>query len=183
MMASLCWNRLLVEGEFADRREFEVWNQTTLLSEPDSEQLTLPLPPHALARHLRLGFNAMVPVPFDLAMLGGEDVATWQRDNWGPQGNPVGAVERIDDGRRLAYVFHTDYVPPREWLFTVARKFQDLIFTLDFAEQNGACAGTLRVTNEEILEHVEAKSADDAEYMMRAWFGLDDSAFGPAETH
>ena len=181
-MENLCWNRLTVEGAFADRREFEAWNETVLLPASDGVQLTLSLPPLALAHHLLLGFNAMVPVPFDLAVLGAEEIATWQRNNWGPRGNPVRVVDRVDDGRRLMYVFHTDGLPPREWVYAVSYKFQDLVFTLEFAEPTTVCAGRFTVTNEEIVEHVEAESADDAKYIMREWFGLDDSTFGHAES-
>lgn len=179
-MPNPCWNRLVIEGGFADRREFEAWNETMRLPGPDSEQLTLPFPPLALAHHLRLGFDAMVPLPPDLAMLGGDGLTTWQLDNWGTPGNPIGTIDRMDDGRRLTYIFHTDDRPPREWLFAISYKFQDLIFMLDFAEAIGACAGTFTVANEEILEHVEAESVDDADYITREWFGLDDLDFRPA---
>lgn len=176
-MENLCWNRLLVEGAFADRREFEVWNETTVMPAADSEQLTVSLPPYALEYHIRLGFNAMVPVPFDLAMFGGAVEAAWRLRRWGTCGNPDGLVDRIDDGHVLTYVFHTNDGPPREWLFAVSIRFPNLILTLQYAEPTRACAGTLALANNGILEDVEAESEDDAAYIAREWFGLDDTAF------
>ena len=174
-MPRLCWNRLQVEGAYADRREFEMWNQGTVPPASDDDQWSLPLPVSALEAHVPLLFEVMVPVPDEVAILGANDAEIWQRDNWGTQGNPEGRVERIDNGRSLSYEFRTLRSPPRAWLFAVSRRFPDLTLSLDFAEPVSGCVGTFSVANEQILEDVEAETSDDAEYIMREWFGMGDS--------
>ena len=175
-MPKLCWNRLQVEGAFADRREFEIWNQATVPPAADDDQWSLQLPVSALEAHLPLLFEVMAPVPDQVAILGANAAETWQLDNWGTPGNPEGWVERIDDGRLLSYEFQTLGSPPRAWLFAVSRRFPDLMLSLDFAEPVSGCVGTLSVANEEILEDVEAETPEDAEYIMREWFGMGGSA-------
>ncbi|MHB1862737.1 MAG: hypothetical protein ACYCVL_07170 [Gemmatimonadaceae bacterium] len=177
-MPDLCWNLLRVEGSFADRREFEVWNQTIVPPASDDDQLWLALPLRALEAHLPLLFDVMVPVPDQVAILGANYARTWQLDNWGTLGNPESVVERIDDGRSLNYEFRTPGSPPRAWLFSVSRLFPDLMLSLDFAEPVSGCVGTFAVANELILQDVEAETSEDAEYIMWNWFGMGESASG-----
>lgn len=119
-MPKLCWNRLQVERAFADRREFEMWNQATVPPATDDDQLSLDLPVSALELHLPLLFEVMAPVPDQVTILGASDAKAWQLDNWGTPGNPDGWVERIDDGRSLSYEFRTRQPASRVALCRIA---------------------------------------------------------------
>jgi len=100
-MPNWCYNRLVLQGDAADRREFETWNRgfgPPCASAPG--QLLLDLPADVLdeapLRHLT--FDALLPVPAEVEAAGGDDVHEWRLAHWGTSANPIGEIEYMEDG-------------------------------------------------------------------------------------
>jgi len=179
-MPNWCYNRLVIQGDAADRREFETWNRgfgPPCACAPD--QLLLDLPAAVLdappLRHLT--FDALLPVPAEVAAGGGDAESEWRLAQWGTSGNPTAETEVMDDGATLTYVFQTPWSPPQEWVIAVATRFPDLAITLEFAEPTGIFAGSMTVAGSKICEYQTTDIVEDVATLMMEWFGWDPYAW------
>tara|TARA_Y100001963_G_scaffold131404_1_gene188720 strand:+ start:2223 stop:2696 length:474 start_codon:yes stop_codon:yes gene_type:complete len=95
-----------------------------------------------------LSFENVSPTPSE--MLGDNaikdglmpDWYTWRVDNWGTKWDAYDTGEWEGD----TITFFSAWSPPIEWLREVAKKYPDLAFTLDYADEGGHFVGTMEAS-------------------------------------
>jgi Ferredoxin-like domain in Api92-like protein len=98
-----------------------------------------------------LSFETIAPTPQELLKSGWYE---WRIEHWGTKwdaefediGEPL-LIRRT----RATYVFLTAWSPPVEWLRPASEAYPELIFRLDYVDQEGLYSGVQEVRNGEVL--------------------------------
>jgi Ferredoxin-like domain in Api92-like protein len=98
-----------------------------------------------------LSFETITPTPQEFLKSGWYE---WRIEHWGTKWDAefedVGEPLRIRR-TRATYVFLTAWSPPIEWLRLASEAYPELIFRLDYADQDELYSGVHEVRNGEIL--------------------------------
>lgn len=98
-----------------------------------------------------LSFETIAPTPQELLKSGWYE---WRIEHWGTKWDAefedIGEPLRVRR-TRATYVFLTAWGPPVEWLRRASEAYPELVFRLDYADEDGLHSGVHEVRNGEVL--------------------------------
>jgi hypothetical protein len=120
-----------------------------------------------------LSFETIAPTPQELLKSGWYE---WRIEHWGTKWDAefddIGEPLRIRR-TRATYVFLTAWAPPIEWLGPASEAYPELIFRLDYSDQDGLYSGVHEVRNGKVLrEKREPPQEGRARSEARAPYGI-----------
>ena len=149
-MPNYCFNTLTISGNQKNLNDFLTKNENIEEGE-------------------ELDFSKSVPVPSDCYMgdLGPDERKQYGSNNWydvqtkiwGTKWN-CSNVSMTRDKDTLTYTFSTAWSPPKSWLITTAKKFDELIFKLEYEESGCDYYGTLSIEYGDITEDITGEISE-----------------------
>jgi hypothetical protein len=145
-MPNWCQNKLTIAGtktEVAAFKEQAVGHSPWLT--PDELVGETPNP---------LNFHSLVPIP-DPVLAAGYDAAAyeWEKTNWGCKWGAANSTVLGEREGHIEYEFDTAWSPPMEFLQTVAKKWSNLVFFLEYDEPGMGFKGLAKFKGEVCEDH------------------------------
>jgi hypothetical protein len=143
-MPNHCTSVLHLDGDIKHRQEFADKNKGFDWSDTKKEK-----------EYKDLSFHAQCPIPkkhinSHLKNSSNSDWYGWCNSNWGTKWDAYELTLNHEDSY-TTYCFDTAWSPPFEWINKVSKKFPNIRFNLEWAEEGGE-GGTCSVQNGEMFE-------------------------------
>jgi len=156
-MPNHCTNSLHLDGEFKHRQEFVDKNKGFHWGDMEKK-----------GDYHELSFHAQVPVPkkhisSNIKDSSNNDWYGWTNKNWGTKWDCY-EEELTHEPNYTYYSFDTAWSPPVEWIKKVSRKFPNLKFNVEWAEEGG-CGGKMMFYQGELCFEVSMSDEEWKSYM------------------
>ena len=156
-MPNHCTTTLHIDGEHRHRQEFVDKNKGFSCWDTKKEK-----------EYFDLSFHAQCPIPkkhinSHLSKSSNSDWYAWCNKNWGTKWDCYELnLEHYDT--YTYYYFDTAWSPPFQWITKVSKKFPNLRFNLEWAEESGF-GGTASYQNGEMFAQREFSKKEWRNYM------------------
>lgn len=102
-----------------------------------------------------LSFNKSIPIPEDEK----SNWYNWNCENWGTKWDAY-EIEINDNDNSIEYYFQTAWSPPTPWLDTVAKKYTNIEFRLEYNEPGCDFGGIITYNNGELTQDDQYNISD-----------------------
>ena len=145
-MPNWCRNRLTVCGPAADVQRFKekaVGHSPWLKLEETQND-----PPAVL------NFHSLAPIPVHVLAAGYRAAGyDWEKENWGCKLGAMNSTILNERAGHVEYEFDTAWSPPVKFLESVAKKWSNLVFVLEYEEPGMGFKGLARFQGEVCEDH------------------------------
>jgi hypothetical protein len=144
-MPNWCYNQLIILGDEENLLQFYQQNKNDEKNEELDFLKSVPQPEEITSSNNNLSSNEVLTTP---------NWYNWNISNLGTKWN-VKDADYIKNQNNITYKFDTAWSPPIPWVEKVSVKYPEIIFQLDYIEEDCGFAGLIEFENGVINQHID----------------------------